>query len=248
MMTKTRLKFFTSAAFLLLVNQALAQVTGTIHGNITDPSGASVAGARVTALHVERGLTRTVTTSESGEYVVPLLPVGAYSLRVEAQGFQTFRQEHIELTASENVRLDARLQVGAASDSIVVTADAPQVDSRSSVVGTLIDSRRVTEIPTNGRNVMGLAILLPGMSQVTAPQTFTGDRDGAMVAISGSRSTQNLFLFDGGFFNALGACLDSALAAVVAGDSVGLIAASDAAAAGCTGVGACEGAGGVDAT
>ena len=84
-----------------------------------------------------------------------------------------------------------------------MTAEAPLVDSRSSVVGTLIDSRRVSELPTNGRNVVSLAALLPGVTQVTAPQTFTGDRDGPTVSISGSRPTQNSFLFDGAHFNAL---------------------------------------------
>jgi outer membrane receptor protein involved in Fe transport len=95
------------------------------------------------------------------------------------------------------------MTLGATSDSVVVTAEAPLVDSRSSVIATLIDTRRVTELPTNGRNVVQLAALLPGVTQVTAPQTFTGDRDGPRVSISGSRSTQNLFLFDGAFFNAL---------------------------------------------
>ena len=95
------------------------------------------------------------------------------------------------------------MTLGATSESVVVTAEAPLVDSRSSVVATLIDSRRVTELPTNGRNVVQLAALLPGVTQVSAPQTFTGDRDGPRVSISGARSTQNLFLFDGAFFNAL---------------------------------------------
>jgi hypothetical protein len=144
-----------------------------------------------------------VSTGERGEYVLPLLPVGAYSVQIEATGFQTFRQERVELSANENVRVDTQMKVGAISDSVLVTAEAPQVDSRSSVVGTLIDSRRVVDIPINGRNVLGLASLLPGVSQLSAPQSFTGDRDGATIAISGSRPTQNAFLFDGGFFNAL---------------------------------------------
>jgi len=146
---------------------ALAQGTGTIHGSVTDQSGAAVTGARVTATLVERGLSRTVVTQDRGEYVAPLLPVGHYTVQVEAPGFQSFRQGQVELTANENVRVDAQMKLGAVSDSIQVTAEAPQVDSRSSVVGTLIDGRRITEIPINGRNVMGLATLLPGVSIVT---------------------------------------------------------------------------------
>ena len=193
---------------LLLLVGALSpavwgQGTGTIHGTVTDPSGSAIPGARVTAVLVDRNLSRTVTAGDRGEYVVPLLPVGAYSVQIEAAGFQAFRQEPIELTTNENVRVDAQLKVGGVTDTVLVTAEAPQVDSRSSVVGTLIDSRRVVEIPINGRNVLGLATMLPGVSQVSAPQSFTGDRDGATVAISGARPTQNAFLFDGGFFNAL---------------------------------------------
>ena len=81
-------------------------------------------------------------------------------------------------------------------------AEAPLVDSRSSVIGTLIDSRRVTDLPLNGRNIIGLAALLPGATNVAAPQTFTGDRSGPTLNVSGSRGNQNLFLFDGQSFNA----------------------------------------------
>ena len=77
------------------------------------------------------------------------------------------------------------------------------MDSRSSVVGTLIDSRRVTDLPLNGRNIIGLAALLPGATNVAAPQTFTGDRSGPTLSVSGSRGNQNLFLFDGQQFNAV---------------------------------------------
>src|ERR1044072_9123665 len=104
---------------------AFAQGTGTIHGAVSDPPGAAVAGARVTALLVERGVSRTVTTSERGEYVLPLLPIGTFSIVVESRGFSSFRQEHVELTANENVRIDAQLKLGDVSESVVVSAEAP---------------------------------------------------------------------------------------------------------------------------
>ena len=204
MPTVGRLKWFVlfCGVFCAVSHHALGQGTGTIHGAVSDPSGGAVTNARVTALLVERGVSRSVTTSDRGEYVLPLLPIGTYSVLIEAAGFNSFRQQQIELTANENVRVDGQLKVGDVAESVVVTGETPQVDSRSSVVGTLIDSRRVLEIPINGRNVMGLAVLLPGVSQLSAPQMFTGDRDGSTVSISGSRPTQNAFLFDGGFFNA----------------------------------------------
>lgn len=196
-------KIWLLVVLLAFVPALVAQGTGTIHGTAVDPTGAAVPGAKVTALLVERGVSRTITASERGEYVFPLLAVGVYSVSVEATGFNLYRREGIELTANDNVRVDAQMTLGATTESVLVTAEAPLVDSRSSVVATLIDSRRVTELPTNGRNVVQLAALLPGVTQITAPQTFTGDRDGPRVSISGSRSTQNLFLFDGAFFNAL---------------------------------------------
>jgi len=182
---------------------ALGQGTGTIHGVITDPSGAAIVGAQVTATLTGRGTTRTVTSGAQGAYVVPLLPVGTYQISIEAKGFKTFVQQGVDLAANENSRVDAALQVGSLSESVTVTAEAPLVDSRSSGMGTLIDSRRVLELPMNGRSIIGLAVLLPGASQVSAPQTFTQDRSGPTVSMSGSRGAQNLFLFDGAPFNAL---------------------------------------------
>lgn len=182
---------------------ALAQGTGTIHGQVSDPSGLPVAGAHVTATLEDRGTTRTVNTNSEGTYVLPLLPVGAYAVRVETAGFKIFAQQGIALNANENARIDARLEIGSVSESVSVTAEAPLVDSRSSTVGTLIDPRRVMELPINGRNVIALAGLLPGASQVSAPQTFTGDRSGPTISVSGARANENLFLFDGAQFNGI---------------------------------------------
>lgn len=190
-------------ACLLTAGVCFAQGTGTITGNVTDPSGLAAAGATVTALLEERGTTRTISVDDRGVYVLPLLPVGTYAIKVEAQGFKTFSQSGVTLTLNQNVRVDARLEVGAVSEAISITAEAPLVDSRSAQLGTLVDSRRVTELPTNGRNVISLAVLLPGATSISAPQTFTGDRSGPTVSMSGSRGNQNAFLFDGQHFNAV---------------------------------------------
>jgi len=180
----------------------LAQGTGTLHGTVQDASGLPIAGAKVTATLQQRGLVRNGTTDTDGNYVLPALPVGTYSVAVESAGFNTFQQSGIELTANENARIDARLQIGDVKQAVSVTSEAPLVDSRSSTVGTLIDSKRVVELPINGRNIISLAGLLPGATQVSAPQTFTGDRSGPTVSISGSRGNENSFLFDGTQFNA----------------------------------------------
>ena len=190
-------------AFFLLSGACLAQGTGVIYGTITDPSGAAVAGAKIEAFLIGRGTTRTGATSASGEYVFPAMPIGAWEIRVAAAGFQQFRRQPVTLDANQNVRVDASLTVGSINESITVNAEAPLVDSRSSVMGTLIDDRRLTELPTNGRNVISLAALLPGVSDVSTSQTFTGDRSGATVSMSGTKGNFNLFLFDGQDYEAV---------------------------------------------
>jgi hypothetical protein len=189
--------------WLLIPRLAHAQGTGAIHGAVTDASSAAVPNAKVTATLGERGATRTVATDTQGGYVLPSLPIGSYSVRVEVPGFKTFVQSGVELSANENARVDAVMEIGNATESISVTAEALLVDSRSSAVGTLIDSRRVVDLPTNGRNIIALAGLLPGVAQISAPETFTGDRSGPTVSVSGSRQNENLFLFDGAEFNAV---------------------------------------------
>jgi outer membrane receptor protein involved in Fe transport len=191
-----------SLFLLLLANPTFAQGIGAIHGSVTDPSGKGVPKAKVTVVLEERNTTRSVDTDDLGGYVCPSLPIGKYLVRVEAAGFKAFSQTGVELNANENARVDVALEVGNLNQSVSVIAESPQVDSRSSTVGTLIDSIRVVELPINGRNIIALVGLLPGASQVVAPQTFTGDRSGPTLSISGSRGNENLFLFDGAEFNA----------------------------------------------
>jgi outer membrane receptor protein involved in Fe transport len=178
-----------------------AQDVGTILGTVQDSSGLSVPAAKVTAVQNERGLTRTSATGSDGNYVLALLPIGTYKITVELSGFKTFVREGISLTANQNATVDARLEVGSINQSVSVTAEAPLVDNHSSVVGTLIDSRRVVDLPIDGRNVVALSTLLPGVANVSAPQTFTDDRGGPTLSVSGSRENQNLFLFDGAEFS-----------------------------------------------
>lgn len=191
-------KLILVCGFLFLsATTLLAQGMGTILGSVQDPSGLGVPNAKVTAIMTERGLTRTVDTDTVGDYVFPLMPVGTYAVTVEQQGFKTFRQAGIALTANANARVDIKLEVGNVVQQVSVTAAAAPVDTHSSMVGTLIDERSVTELPLDGRNVVALAALLPGVADLFAPQTFTDDRGGPTLSVAGSRDNQNLFLFDG---------------------------------------------------
>jgi hypothetical protein len=166
-----------------------------------DPSGLGVAGAVVTATLVERGTTRTVPTGADGQFVMSLMPIGNYVISVAKEGFKRYEQKGVELTANQNVRLDLQLELGSIAESVSVTAEPPLVDTRSATMGTLIDSRRVLELPTNGRNVVALAAILPGVSNISSPQSFTNYNQGPTYNVNGSRANANRLLFDGMQFN-----------------------------------------------
>ncbi len=193
----------TFAFVLLFPVMCPAQGTGVIYGTVTDPSGAGIAGASVEAVLTERGTTRSGTTGATGDYVFAAMPIGTYEIRVSVAGFQQFNRQSVTLTANQNLRVDAMLTVGNVSESITVQAEAPLIDSRTAVMGTMIDDRRLTELPTNGRNIISLALLVPGTSSVSDPQTFTGDRSGPTVSMSGTKANFNLFLFDGQDYQAV---------------------------------------------
>jgi outer membrane receptor protein involved in Fe transport len=190
------------AVAVCFIGAASAQGTGTLYGTVTDPSGAVVAAARVDAVLTERGAVRTVTTDANGQYVFSLMPIGSYEINVEATGFRRFRRSGVTLDANQNVRVDAALVLGSITEAVTISANATPVESRSAMLDSLIEDRRLTELPINGRNIVSLLSILPGASQVSAPQTFTGDRSGPTVSVSGSRENANLFLFDGQDFNA----------------------------------------------
>jgi hypothetical protein len=181
----------------------LAQDTGSLYGSVTDPTGAIVPNAQVTATGMERGNIRTTTSNAAGEWILTLMPLGSYNIRVEAAGFKAFDQKGVALALDQNVKIDAHLEVGVTSDSVTVTSEAPLVDSRSSTLGATVEANVVMDMPLNGRNIIDLTTLFPGISSVSDPQTFTNDRQGPTYTTSGSRTADNLMLFDGAPYVAL---------------------------------------------
>ena len=147
-----------SSPSLLIVKAQVA--TGTILGTVSDPSGAAIGAANVTAINEATGRIHSATTDAEGLYLFPLLPIGgSYSVAAEAPGFQKFLQRGIVLQVNDNVRVDAALAVGAVSDTVEVAGAPPQIDTRNSTLGTVIESRTIAEIPLNGRNPIQLASL-----------------------------------------------------------------------------------------
>jgi hypothetical protein len=191
------------AILLLSVALHAQEITGNLYGTVTDPSGAAIAGAHITATSSERGNTRESLSNEKGEWVLTQMPIGTYSLKVEATGFKAFDRQNIALASEDNIKLDARLELGSSSESVTVTAETPQVDSRSSALGATIGEKTLLDMPLDGRNIFDLTTLMPGVASVSDPQTFTNDRQGPTFSTSGSRTAQNNMTFDGSLYVAL---------------------------------------------
>jgi carboxypeptidase family protein/TonB-dependent receptor-like protein len=193
-------KYFSlCAAFAFLCGAFPAGVfaqkdTGTIVGTIRDPSGAMVAGAQVTVRDVDRGSSFVTTSNDAGEYVASPLRIGRYTVSVEKAGFKTAVAGPIELKVQDRIAVDLTLQVGVATEKVSVNATAVRLETESSDLGQVVDSRRVSTLPLNGRNYAQLAQLGAGV----APSE-PGSRVSASYGFSanGARALQNNFLLDG---------------------------------------------------
>jgi hypothetical protein len=199
---KFRVAFIEIALSLLVTAHTLSgQVTGTMSGYVSDPSGAAIPEAAVTATLVEQNATRTTVTNVEGFYNFGALPPGVYVVSVEkSAGFERLVKNDVKLTVNQNVRLDFQLRLGSVSEQVTVTGEAPLVDTRSATVSGLVDDRRVVDLPLNGRNVIALAATVPGVLNVSAPQRLDDARSGPAMNVNGGQINMNNFTFDGGYF------------------------------------------------
>jgi hypothetical protein len=181
-----------------------ARDTASLFGTITDTQGAVVPGAGVTVTSPATGLSRSSKTDGSGGFVFPLLPVGSYNLSVEQAGFRKYERRNILLQANENVSVAASLEVGNVQETVTVEATAAQVDTRSATLQNTVDSKRMVELPLNGRNPADLALLSPGVA--SGAGNNSGDVGGSNwrprgqkeITINGSRNNNLRFTLDGG--------------------------------------------------
>jgi hypothetical protein len=180
-----------------------AQNTGSILGSVTDPNGLVIPYASVTAADTDKGITRTVTSNKTGEFLLPDLPVGNYILTVSAANFETYVQADVVIDPDKSVKIVAKLTVGSTKETVTVSGQGTGVDTDSATLKTIIDPTLVESLPIDGNNVVALAGLLPGVTDLNAPATNTSDRGGPTYSVSGSRNTQNLMLFDGLMWNNL---------------------------------------------
>src|ERR1700693_4995277 len=140
----------------------LAQATGSISGTVSDSTGSAVPGAKVTVTAPATGLSRSSTTNDKGEYVIPLLGVANYNVQVELQGFQTASAQDVRLQVDEHRELDFKLSPAAVQTSVEVSATAVSVQTSDATLGQVITSQQVNDLPLNGRDFVQLATLTPG--------------------------------------------------------------------------------------
>jgi hypothetical protein len=206
-MLKTMLKLLSSIALISLFHfSASAQVASAeLSGSVLDATGAAVANAQVKATNVGTNLEHDVTTNATGNYVIPLLPPGDYTLSAEAPGFRKVVQSGISLQINQQARVDLSLQIGQASEVLEVTASAPILQSEASSLGTVVAEKLVNQLPLNGRNFIQLATLSPGVNGVGFSATGTimsgtrpdDRRPGTEIFSNGNREGSNNFLYDG---------------------------------------------------
>jgi len=174
-------------------------VTATITGTVTDPSGAALAGVTVTAKEADRGTIWTAQTNEAGIFSLLRVPIGKYGLKAEMKGFKTAVVPPFALDLNQTARVDFKMAMGQVTETIEVTSEAPLLQADNATVGTIIDAATNEALPLATRNYVELTLLSPG-AVTPDPHSFnTGDNiaQGGRPYINGNREQSNNFLLDG---------------------------------------------------
>ena len=154
-----------SCVLVLFASANAASTQSTILGSVQDSSSAVVSSATVTVRSETTNFVRQANTNPEGDYVVPDLDPGTYSITVEAAGFKRFVRTGVLLNVDRRLRVDVSLSVGDVTELVHVAGDAPLVETDSSAIGQVIDRDQVNRLPLNGRNFLSLALLVPGSNQ-----------------------------------------------------------------------------------
>lgn len=183
--------------------RAQAVSVAEVSGVVTDPSGSPVSGATVQLTQTDTNSSRNATTDNQGLYVMPALPVGAYRLDVSTPGFKSYTQSGILLQVGDNVRINVAMQIGSLNEHIDVTASASMVETSENAVSEVIDTRRILDLPLNGRQPTQLILLSGGavsapVGDMAGPKAFYSS---VTISIAGGQSGAVNYLSDGGDHN-----------------------------------------------
>src|SRR5580692_2801650 len=182
------------------------QGTGSFSGTVADKSGSPISGATVTANSQGTGVSRQAKTDEAGHYVIPLLPVSTYTLRVEFQGFQTVENKDLRLQVDEARELNFALAPSTVASTVEVNASAVAVETTNPSLGQVITAQEVAQLPLNGRDFVQLATLAPGATAETNPGSFFNSSSSASevaargsfsLSVGGSRPNSTDWILDG---------------------------------------------------
>ena len=184
--------------FVLTCVGAFAQANSNVTGIVTDQTGAVVSGANITLNDPATDFTRSTVSSGAGLYDISGLNPALYNLKVTAKGFQTYLQSGVVVNASMTFRVDVKLTIGVETQTVTVTADALTVQTDSNVVSTLISGQQITELATNGRNMVTLAELGLGTSSNNGDTNFPSTTGASYnISFNGLQPGHNIFLVDG---------------------------------------------------
>ena len=188
-------RFVSGVAVLLLsVGPLFGQsATAEFNGSVVDQSGAVLPGANITLTEESTGLMRTAVSNDAGRFVIPAIQPGVYTVRAELSGFQTQSRTGVRVLVGQAVTLTLTMPIGALTDQITVTGEAPLIEVTQTTLGSSLTTEDIENLPTQGREMLSLMQMIPGVT----PQLDAGNFEGTTYSSNGRESQSNLFLVDG---------------------------------------------------
>jgi len=195
-------RFFWLCGLIAAALPLCAQNYGEINGTVTDPTGAVIAGATVTVTNTATNIARTVQTNASGNYTVPFLAPGLYDVRAEQAGFKAVSRAGVQLQVGASAQINIAMEVGEVTETVAVTGTAALLTTQGTAVGTVIENKRIVDLPLNGRDYLQLIALSPAVTAETPPSfTATGRQGGERAqqnySIAGQRMQFTHYTLDG---------------------------------------------------
>ena len=206
---KTLLVMF--CMLVLPMSLLYGQANGSFAGTVSDKTGSVITGAKVKITSQATGIAREAQTDDTGHFLMPLIPIGDYTIRVQATGFQTAEQKDVKLQVDEHRDVNFTLAPGSVTENVEVNATQVAVQTTNPTLGQVITEQQVAQLPLNGRNFVQLATLTPGTTQETNPDSFfnggpsseVSTRGSFSLSVGGSRVSSTDWLFDGNDNNEL---------------------------------------------